>query len=431
MYDGRPLGTRNRIRLLIGIMFVVWATQTLLQQWGWGQQTPPPVRFVPHEGNVGGGTLELRSEATVIGSEVTVRQICRWSDADAEAFAPIANLVLMRLSPEAPYRTISLDEIRSTLHDAGVNLGRIRFVGAMTCTVSRRDVHFDEGEALQRWIAAREVATTPSEDAVAAAEPAPEAPQAARPVTRARQASHPVVAEAPAVSPQYAVPAERPVFRRLRDVLIEALAQETGVAADQLVVDFSPRDDHLLNLIEPHFRFHATLTRGQSLGRVSWDVIIDANGETQRARITGTARAWQQQLVVTKPIAFKQIIREEDVIDRRTLVDHIGDSPLLRPEQAIGQMAAMDLKPGTVLTSRMVDAVPLVRPGQLVTVSLQSGSVEIRTVARAMQSGTYGQTVRVRNEATRDVFDVTMVGPQQAIMGPADGSDPQLASMRD
>src|SRR5690606_26981851 len=153
---------------------------------------------------------------------------------------------------------------------------------------------------------------------VAAAEPAPEAPQAARPVTRARQASHPVVAEAPAVSPQYAVPAERPVFRRLRDVLIEALAPETGVAADQLLVDFSPRDDHLLTLIEPHFRFHATLTRGQSLGRVSWDVIIDANGETQRARITGTARAWQQQLVVTKPIAFKQIIREEDVIDRRT-----------------------------------------------------------------------------------------------------------------
>src|SRR5690606_36228000 len=107
------------------------------------------------------------------------------------------------------------------------------------------------------------------------------------------------------------------------------------------------------------------------LGRVSWDVIIEADGQTQKARLTGTARAWQQQLVVTKPLAFKQIIREDDVVDRRTLVDHLGDAPLLRPEQAIGRMAAMELKPGTVLTARMVDAVPLVRPGQLVTVSLQ------------------------------------------------------------
>lgn len=425
-------------RLLITLMII--GAVPMLAQPGYAQALPPepaPMRFVPHDGNITGGTLELRAEVTVIGNEVTVRQLCRWSERDAEAFAPIANLVLLRIAPNAPYRTITLDEIKSTLHDAGVNLGRIRFVGATVCTVSRRDVHFDEGDALRQWIAAKESSMrAPELDTSEAVASDPilqrEVPAGPRRQARVQQASHPVIAEPVVQRPDPTEPAERPVFRRLRDALIDALAQETQLAPEQLVVEFSPRDDHLLNLIEPHFRFHVSLTRGQSLGRVAWDVLIDAGrGETQKARITGTARAWQQQLVVTKPLAFKQIIREDDVVDRRTLVDHLSSDPLLRRDQVVGQMAAVELKPGTVLTARMVDAVPLVRPGQLVTVSVQSGGIEIRSVARALQSGTHGQTVRVRNEATRDIYEVTMVGPQQAVMGPVDTAEAYLASGQD
>lgn len=438
-----PLG--KQIRLLIALTLLAWATQTLLQQQGYGQALPPspaPVRFVPHDGNIAGGTVELREDATVIGTEVTVRQVCRWSQRDDEAFAPIANLVLMRIAPESPYRSITLDEIKSTLHDAGVNLGRIRFVGATVCTISRRDVHFDEGDALRQWITAKESALETAQaatPAVSGAPPVPasattpsqEAPAPSSPHRSAlpQQASHPVITEPLAVRPSPADPADRPVFRRLRDALIDSLAQETQLASEQLVVEFSPRDDHVLNLIEPHFRFHVSLTRGQSLGRVAWDVLIDSGGgDTQRVRITGTARAWQQQLVVTKPLAFKQIIREDDLIDRRTLVDQLPGSPLLQRSQAIGQMAALELKPGTVMTARMVDAVPLVRPGQLVTVSVLSGGIEIRSVARALQAGTNGQTVRVRNEATRDIYDVTMTGPQQAVMGPLSHAESSLAA---
>lgn len=435
----------RRIRLLVAVTIMAWATHTLVQQWGYGQElSSTPMRFVPHDGNIAGGTLELRSEATVIGTDVTVRQICRWSQRDEEAFAPIANLVILRIAPGAPYRTITLDEIKSILHDAGVNLGRVRFIGATVCTVARRDVHFDEGDALRQWVAAKESAhqtsqeSTQTPNAYAAAEasvPDPALPGGVGASVRrtsgtpARQASHPVITEPVAARPDPTQPVERPVFRRLRDALVDSLAQETQLTAEQLVVEFSPRDDHLLNLIEPHFRFHVSLTRGQSLGRVAWDVLIDAGGgDTQRARITGTARAWQQQLVVTKPLAFKQIIREDDLIDRRTLVDQLPSSPLLERSQAVGQMAAMELKPGTVLTARMVDAVPLVRPGQLVTVLVQSGGIEIRSVARALQSGTHGQTVRVRNETTRDIYDVTMIGPQMAVMGASDSAEAHLAA---
>ncbi len=75
------------------------------------------------------------------------------------------------------------------------------------------------------------------------------------------------------------------------------------------------------------------------------------------------------------------------------------------------------------MTSQLVDAVPLVKAGQLVTINLIRGTVQLRSVARAMEQGALGQTIKVRNENTRDLLDVTVTGPQEARLGdpaPAD-----------
>jgi flagella basal body P-ring formation protein FlgA len=66
-----------------------------------------------------------------------------------------------------------------------------------------------------------------------------------------------------------------------------------------------------------------------------------------------------------------------------------------------------------------VQAVPLARPGQFVTVLLNRGAVTVKTVARAMEEGRYGQTIKVKSDATRDVFEVVLTGPQEATLGPA------------
>jgi flagella basal body P-ring formation protein FlgA len=110
------------------------------------------------------------------------------------------------------------------------------------------------------------------------------------------------------------------------------------------------------------------------------------------------------------------VIRDGDVIDRRTLIDRKPDDVLLDRSQIIGNQAARDLKPGMVITAQHVDAMQLVRPGQFVTVVLRQGSVELKSVARALEGGAFGQTIRVKNETTRDIFEVILTGPQTASM---------------
>lgn len=392
--NGRPLNRKKTAQLFV-ILVLAWATQMLLYQWGYGQTVNTgEERFVPGTARFdAGATIELRSEATVVGAEVKLKQVCRWSDADAQVFAPIADLTLMRLGPSVPFRSISVNEIKAILRDAGVNIATVNFVGAGSCTIARADVEFNEGQALQKWIDAHDgkddVATLP------ATQPTTAPAASALAVSRAEKQSQ---------------------TSTLRDLLITDLATRLQLPVESLQLSFNPQDERVLMLAEPLFKFQIDPRRAKDLGDVSWHVQIFTDGSTQKATIGATARAWQNQVVVTKPLSYKQVIRDADVVDRRTLIDRVSDDQVLDRSQIVGQQAARDLKPGAVITARMVDAVQLVRPGQFVTVVYRQGAIELKTVARAMEGGSFGQTVRVKNESTRDIFEVILTGPQTASM---------------
>ena len=76
----------------------------------------------------------------------------------------------------------------------------------------------------------------------------------------------------------------------------------------------------------------------------------------------------------------------------------------------------------------MVDAVPLVRPGQLVSITVMQGMIQVKSVARALDTGCFGQTIRVKSESSREPFEVIVTGPQTATLGL--GVTPALAGAR-
>jgi flagella basal body P-ring formation protein FlgA len=354
----------------------------------------------------------LKGEISVIGEEVKLRQVARWADGDKAAFEPIADLVLFRLSKQSPYRTLTVKELRDTLHDAGVNLAVLRLAGATQCTVSRTDVRFDERTALDEWIAAKELATTKPALITAATQPVRE-----NAANRVAEATPPV--GAPAAAVKVAEVAEEKVYKTLRDRLVMEMAERLNFAPEQLQFHFNPADEKVLNLSEPHFAFNVT-PRRRNLGDMVWDVSIIAGGATQPAQISANVRAWQNQLLVNKPLGYRQVIRESDLIDRRTLIDQLAEDPLVTREQVVGQMSGRELKSGTVLTARLIEPTILVKSGQLVTVTLTQGAIQAKSVARATEQGTLGQTVRVKNEVTNNTFDVVITGAQTARL-PASG----------
>lgn len=433
----RPLTRRQTARLVVGTAILAWATQLLLQQWGYGAtieelrkeevaavndvalgallQNQTVERFVP-PADARPARLELRGEATIVGEEIYLRQIARWHEIDAATFAPVSDLVIARMGAGSGFKAVTLAEVKATLRDAGVNLASINVVGPTKCTITRSDVKFDETDALDQWAAARAAQRTEPVSSDAAVETPTTGP--AKIVTLATGANLAVTAQVDAPV------TDAPAASSLRGLLMNDLATKLNLPREQLQFDFKQSDEKLLVMSSPQFAFDLDPVRVRNLGEVAWNVNITAGKTKQRVAIVAVARLWQNQLIAAKPIAAKQVIQADDLLEKRVLVDRLPDAPSVAKEQVLGQQASRDIKAGMVLTAKLVDPVPLVRVGQLITVTLSQGNIQIKTVARALEGGAYGQTIRVKNEMTKEVFQVVVTGPQTASI-----SSPQLTSV--
>ena len=332
--------------------------------------------------------VELRPAVTVNGSAVTLRQVARWSDADAPMLDAAADLVVARLDRNERQHSVELRDVKLVLEGAGLNLATINFRGAAACAVTAgaetpapRSVVLPEADAVKFASATAVVSSTPI---------APEARTAAVQV------------------------------RSLRQLLLEELAGRFQLPQEDMAVRFNPQDERLLNLSEPAYSFDIIPRRQRNLGDITWDVIVTTGGGKQQVAITANVRAWQTQLVATRPIATKQVFTEGDLLERRVLADRISDQAPLRKEQAVGQQAARDISAGMPLANAMVEAVQMIKLGELVTVTVFNGRIQLKWIAEAREHGALGQSIRVRKPNTREEFSVVVTGPQQAqLVGPA------------
>lgn len=348
-------------------------------------EAPAGVKFVPFA-EARPVTVELRSEARVQGPEVRLRQVARWTEAEDGMLAGAGEVIVARFSGGDTTLSIDAAGIRTTLESAGLNAGALHFSGAASCRVTRSD---------PRLPGILEQAATAAAARIARQMPA-------CPQTRRSGSGGSTPVDPP---PQ--------TTRTLREILIEELAGRFNIPAEALDVRFSSADQHLVNLCEPLFRFEVEPRRQRNLGDITWDVTIISDGGQKKATVTASVRAWQTQLVAARPIAFRQVLREEDIIERRVLVDRLGDEMPLERQQAVGQQAARDISAGAVITSRMIEAPQMVRVGELITVLVSVGKVQLKWVAEARENGARGQTIRVRKPHTREEFSVVVTGPQE------------------
>ena len=157
-------------------------------------------------------------------------------------------------------------------------------------------------------------------------------------------------------------------------------------------------------------------TRAADLGPVAWAVTLD--GRT--LDISADATAQVTRLAVAQPVGRGQLIRAADVAAQPALIRRAGDRGLTLAE-VVGQEAARTLDVGDVLTPASLAPRMLVRRGQYVSVTLLQNNLDLRTLARALDDGGYGQTVKVKNDLTGEILHVVVTGPQAGTLDDVTG----------
>ncbi|MHB9130806.1 MAG: flagellar basal body P-ring formation chaperone FlgA [Armatimonadota bacterium] len=117
------------------------------------------------------------------------------------------------------------------------------------------------------------------------------------------------------------------------------------------------------------------------------------------------------QVLVTKiPIARGAQLAPDAVTLERREIGVLSRTPLRDVKALAACRAAVTLPAGTVLTSASIETIPLVKRNEQVHVRTVCGSLVISILAVAGEDGALGDTISVRNPATRKDFCAKVIG---------------------
>jgi len=152
-----------------------------------------------------------------------------------------------------------------------------------------------------------------------------------------------------------------------------------------------------------------------------------ANGSSQAGRVTvevrcASQRPWrlyvptqvalhQEVVVAARPLARGQRLSAADLRRERRDVGRLGGDAVREPQRVLGYVLTRPLGEGRVLDPRLLEAPRLVERGQRVRLLAEGPGIHISMAGDALQAGALGDTVRVRNPASRRVVDAVVSGP--------------------
>ncbi len=146
------------------------------------------------------------------------------------------------------------------------------------------------------------------------------------------------------------------------------------------------------------------------LGHKSISVIIKVDGVAKsKVKMRGNLELYGEVVVLTRRLGRRDIISKEDLTVVRRNITMFSHELVTSPQEAIGQGLRASLGAGTVLLKQYLEKQPLVKRGDLVTITANSDFMQISTKGEARSQGAEGDFIQVKNLSSRQMITAQVV----------------------
>ena len=295
--------------------------------------------------------LKLRAQVAVNTSRVTLGDVLSFANGGAELAEKLGDEPALVQPVAVAKNFVTHEQILRRLEELGVNLARVLVSGASVCEVTFQK----------------------------SAPPPP--PTAGKPTD----------------GPLRETGAKPAGARALADVLRDHVSAEIRALGGTAELQFERAGQEFLQLTTPPWEFIVTSSGTDKLGLREFRVVIRREGQVQRtAEVSAHARIVRQVVVARRPLSIGNSVRTDDVGLETRVFDDTGKLGLAEIERVIGQQVKRFVPAGELVQPDALKAVDLVQRSRPVTVLGAGGPVQVRLSGVALDSGTYGDSVRVR-----------------------------------
>lgn len=194
--------------------------------------------------------------------------------------------------------------------------------------------------------------------------------------------------------------AEQHVSASTRDARYEV---EVGRLDPRLRLPLCPQEDIAATLESP----------AVPVGRVTVRVSCESDAARWRLFVPARVSLFEHVLVTKRPLARHEVVQATDVALVEKDIGLLGDQYLTDPALALGKRAKRQLPGDTVLGSNHLENDEIVKRGDKVVISAANSQISVRMLGEALQAGTVGSQIRVRNTRSSRVVTARITAPGQ------------------
>ena len=110
-----------------------------------------------------------------------------------------------------------------------------------------------------------------------------------------------------------------------------------------------------------------------------------------------TIRTYEDIAVPNKKIDRHDILAMDDLVIKRMETTKLAGLTFDNAEELAGKRAIRSILPNIPITAEMIDNPPLIKKGDFIKVSIQSGNLHIVTKGVAKEDGYVGKVIRIKN----------------------------------
>jgi flagella basal body P-ring formation protein FlgA len=340
-----------------------------------------------HSAGVRGESLRLWSSAVVTDDSIHVEDVCELRGLDSQTERRLAQLVVGEAPAAGGSRIIHLELIRSVLAANEVNLARLTLSGATQCAVSRPS----QPSPTPGSAASRSSTSSASSN------------------RRKAEGEHKANTDSP----------EGANRKTLRQAVIEHFNTEFARYGGTAEITFDRTSEQVLDLSGPAYEFKVRRKGNSPLGLCPLEVVVLSQGRSvQTVPLVVQVTLNRRVVIARRTINLGAAIAAADVELTALSFTRVDELGLDDVAQAIGQRAKRVISAGSLVETEMLEAVPLVLRGQLVTMTSLAGAVRVVTTGKAGDDGRRGEVIRVRAADDKKMeFDAVVVGPGEVQLG--------------
>jgi len=140
-------------------------------------------------------------------------------------------------------------------------------------------------------------------------------------------------------------------------------------------------------------------------------VEVSLNGKSLRTFwVKADVRVRAQVVQAARPVSYRSVLKADDLREALCDIEDPHSAYIRTAAEAVGMIAKRALGQGELLNLNCVDGASLVRSGETVRLLVQSGSISMTVLARALQNGKLGDPVKVKNIDSDRVVTAVVTG---------------------